>query len=133
MVRIAIPTDDGQRVSSHFGRARYFLIAEFENGEELSRHLVENSNSRGDHGHGSGNGSRYGHNHNHNHSRSHGHEKVFLSTGDIQGVIAVRIGPHMIEELKSKKIGVYLVPINSTIEDAIKLFSEDKLRNILNK
>jgi predicted Fe-Mo cluster-binding NifX family protein len=28
MVRIAIPTDDGVKISRHFGRAKYLLIAE---------------------------------------------------------------------------------------------------------
>ncbi|MFN3691674.1 MAG: NifB/NifX family molybdenum-iron cluster-binding protein [Fervidobacterium sp.] len=42
MLRIAIPTDDGKTVSSHFGRAHYFLIVEFENNMEVSRKLVEN-------------------------------------------------------------------------------------------
>ena len=28
MVKVAIPTDDGIRVSRHFGRAKYLLIAE---------------------------------------------------------------------------------------------------------
>ncbi|ABS61290.1 NifB/NifX family molybdenum-iron cluster-binding protein [Fervidobacterium nodosum] len=141
MVRIAIPTDDGKTVASHFGRAEYFVIVEIEGDKELSRKLSENLHARGHHGgehnhHGYGRHfgrlhNEYEHEHEQEHGHHHGHDEVFASTGDVDGVIAVKMGPHMFEDIKARKIGVYLVPLNTTIDDAVKLFLEGKLKNIV--
>ena len=40
-MRVAMPMEDGY-VSEHFGRARYFVIADIENGEVKSKEIVEN-------------------------------------------------------------------------------------------
>lgn len=132
MIRIAIPTDDGKTVASHFGQARYFLIVEFENGMEVSRKLVENLHALNHHGehHGDHHGNHHG-NHFGNHHGSH--NEIFLSTGDIQKVIAVRVGPRMAEDLKERNIDLFIVPINSEINDVIKLYQENKLRNVFSK
>jgi len=41
LMRVAMPMEDGY-VSEHFGRARYFVIADIENGEVKSKEIVEN-------------------------------------------------------------------------------------------
>lgn len=38
-MKIAAITDDGQRISAHFGRARHFLVFTVEDGEILSREM----------------------------------------------------------------------------------------------
>ncbi len=125
MAKLAIPTDDGKTVASHFGRAQYFMLVEIDGDKEISRKLVENLHARGHHG-------EHGEHHGHGgHGNGHGHDEVFMSTGDIEGVIAVRIGPHMFEDLKARNIRVYLVSVGKSIENAINSFIEGKLRNIL--
>lgn len=127
MIRLAIPTDDGKTVASHFGMAQFFMLVEIDGDKEFSRKLVENLHARGHHGE---HGEHHGHG-GHGNGHGHGHDEVFMSTGDIEGVIAVRIGPHMFEDLKARKIGVYLVSVGTSIENAINSFIEGKLRNIV--
>lgn len=137
-MKLALPTDDGKTVASHFGRAQYFLVVEIDGTKEISRKLVENLHGRwhNDERHGAHHGESHRHNHskahtNEHHEHRHGHDEVFASLGNIEGVIAVRIGPHMFEELKSKKISVYLVPVSTSIDNAINSFTEGKLKNIV--
>ncbi|AFG35921.1 NifB/NifX family molybdenum-iron cluster-binding protein [Fervidobacterium pennivorans subsp. shakshaketiis] len=145
-MKIAIPTDDGRTVASHFGSAEYFMIVEFEDGKEISRRLSENLHARGhghhgyhEHyeGHGYGHGWHHGnhgygggYHHGYGEGHRHGHEEVFASTGEIQAVIAVRIGPHMFEDLKERGIGIYLVRPGTSIDEAIAKFTAGELRKI---
>jgi len=167
-MKVAIPTDDGKTVASHFGEAEYFMIVEFEDGKEVSRRLSENLHARGhghhgyyghhegyghgwhhgNHGYGGGYHHGYGEGYHHGHGEGyrhgygggyhhgygeghrHGHEEVFASTGDIQAVIAVRIGPYMFEDLKERGIGIYLVRPGTSIDEAIAKFSAGELRKI---
>jgi predicted Fe-Mo cluster-binding NifX family protein len=38
-MKIAVITDDGKRISQHFGQARYYLVATVEDGQIVSREL----------------------------------------------------------------------------------------------
>jgi predicted Fe-Mo cluster-binding NifX family protein len=38
-MKIAVITDDGQTISQHFGRARYYLVATVENGQVVQREM----------------------------------------------------------------------------------------------
>jgi len=49
-MKVAIPTDDRKTVAEHFGRARYFWVAEVDKGAVHSEQLFENSDRH--HGHG---------------------------------------------------------------------------------
>lgn len=55
-MKIAVPTDDGKHISSHFGRARSFAIFEVNNGEVVSKEIIESNapHARGEHGQGRG-------------------------------------------------------------------------------
>ena len=135
-MKIAIPTDDGKTVASHFGRAEYFMIVELQDGKEIARRFSENLHARGHghHGHHE-NHEGYGHgwhhaNHGFGEGHHHGHEDVFASTGEIQAVIAVRIGPHMFEDLKERGIEIYLVRPGTDIDEAISKLASGELRRI---
>jgi len=130
-MRIAIPTDDGRTVADHFGRAEYFTIVEIEDGKEISRRLSENLHAKGHghHGHHEHH-NHHEHGHGYGHGHTHGHDEVFASTGDIQAVTAVRIGPHMFEDLKERNIGVYLVTPNTPIDEAVSKLILGELKKI---
>jgi len=52
-MRIAVPTDDKETVSEHFGRARYFAVYELKGGKIASKQILENPfqrHGRGEHG-----------------------------------------------------------------------------------
>jgi predicted Fe-Mo cluster-binding NifX family protein len=50
-MKIAVPTDDGKHVSPHFGRAQSFVIFEVNNGEVVSKEIIESNapHARGEH------------------------------------------------------------------------------------
>jgi predicted Fe-Mo cluster-binding NifX family protein len=51
-MRIAVPTNDGEMVSGHFGRSRRFLVFEVEGGRVVGRTAKENEGPDGEHSHG---------------------------------------------------------------------------------
>lgn len=52
MIKIAIPTDDGETISQHFGQARYFQVITLEDGQVQSSERREKaSHSHQDHSH----------------------------------------------------------------------------------
>lgn len=55
-MKIAVPTDDGKRIAEHFGRAQSFVIFEVNNGEVISKEIIESDapHARGEHGQGRG-------------------------------------------------------------------------------
>lgn len=59
-MKIAFITDDGKTISQHFGRALYFLVVAFEDGQILNREMREKlghqnfHNQHGDHKHDHG-------------------------------------------------------------------------------
>lgn len=93
--KVAIPTNNGNRVSGHFGPTKQYLVITVKDGKEVSREMrdkfshhqgshdenelhrmhqhkhseEEHSHSHGEgHGHGNGSGSGHGHHH-HNHNQ----------------------------------------------------------------
>jgi predicted Fe-Mo cluster-binding NifX family protein len=40
-MKIAVPTDDGQTIAPHFGRAQSFIIFAVESGEIISREVIQ--------------------------------------------------------------------------------------------
>ncbi|AMW33417.1 Predicted Fe-Mo cluster-binding protein, NifX family [Fervidobacterium changbaicum] len=140
-MRFVIPTDDGNVVADHFGRAMYFMKVEIKDGKEISRILVDNLHARshGNHGHhghyepghhehahGYGHGREFGHEHEH----GHGHEEVFASTGEIDAVVAVRIGPHMFEDLKERGVDIYLVKPRTSINEIVSKMLSGELKKL---
>ena len=54
-IKLAIPTDDGETISSHFGQAQYFRILTVENGQAGASELrAKASHQHGDHSHAAG-------------------------------------------------------------------------------
>lgn len=43
-MRVALASDDGLNITSHFGRAEYYVVVEIHGGEILSRRLVPKEN-----------------------------------------------------------------------------------------
>ncbi len=51
MTKIAVATEDGVRVSAHFGRAPYFEVLTIENGKVINQERRAKSFHQGDHSH----------------------------------------------------------------------------------
>lgn len=52
-IKIAVPTDNKETISEHFGRTKYFAVYELKDGKIASKQILENafqSHERGEHG-----------------------------------------------------------------------------------
>ncbi|WP_456370429.1 NifB/NifX family molybdenum-iron cluster-binding protein [Geoglobus sp.] len=89
---VAIPTDDGKRVSSHFGRARYFYITDGTNAK-----LVENPHREHAGGHGAG-----------RHHRRHEVVELFRKE-NVKKVLALHLGEGMRRNLEEAGVEIEIV------------------------
>ncbi|MGC8645604.1 MAG: NifB/NifX family molybdenum-iron cluster-binding protein [Thermoplasmata archaeon] len=99
---VAIPTDDGVHVSDHFGRCRYFMVAEASNGKLQNSKLIENP-------------------HNKEESEGVGHGLVLklLTDNKVRKVFCTNLGPRMEENLRSLKIEIERCPSGSQIASLV--------------
>lgn len=84
---VAIPTDDGKRVSEHFGRSRYFLITDTE--DASAKKLVENPHEKEE-----------------NEQSGHGKLLKMLMENKVNKVVCFNLNPRMEKNLNSLKITV---------------------------
>jgi predicted Fe-Mo cluster-binding NifX family protein len=124
-VKIAAITDDGQTLSQHFGRARYFLVVTVEDGRIVGQELRDKA---GHHifapheaaGHG--------------HPGSHGldlasqgrHAQMLAAIADCQVVLAGGMGQGMLQNLEQAGIRPVLTEVRG-IHDAIRAFIDGRL------
>lgn len=57
--KIAIPTDDGETISRHFGSARYFQVISPDGGQVAMREKGGHDHDHGHHEHGQGHGGKF--------------------------------------------------------------------------
>jgi predicted Fe-Mo cluster-binding NifX family protein len=100
---VGIPTDDGSIVSEHFGRSKYFLIANLEDGIIVSKRLVENP-----------------HNKESDDQAGHGRVLKMLVDNKVNKVVCFNLNPRMQDNLKSLKISVGKCAINSRIDEILR-------------
>jgi predicted Fe-Mo cluster-binding NifX family protein len=81
---VAIPTDDGAHVSDHFGRCRYFMVAEVSDGKIQNSRLIDNP-----------------HNDDERENVGHGLVLKLLTDNRVKKVFCVNMGPRMEENLRS--------------------------------
>jgi predicted Fe-Mo cluster-binding NifX family protein len=68
-VKIAAVTDDGETISQHFGRARYYKVYVVDDGTITGREMRDKAGHHTFAGHG------HEHDHDHEHGHGHGHEQ----------------------------------------------------------
>ncbi|HWQ84469.1 MAG TPA: NifB/NifX family molybdenum-iron cluster-binding protein [Anaerolineales bacterium] len=66
-MKVAVITDDGSRISQHFGRATFYQVISIENGSIVGREL------RNKVGHGQFHGHEHGQDQGHDHGQDHDH------------------------------------------------------------
>lgn len=108
----SIKTSRGTFLSPHFGRARFFTIAEVSNGAHRIIGVVENPFS--DHSHGR-------------------REAVvdFLISQGVEAVVSLGMGPGAFEKLRSRGVKIYYIePAQPgqlvSIEEALELFVQNR-------
>lgn len=116
-MRIAVPTDDGVNLSSHFGRSRGFLIFEARDGRVA---LVETRPNAGCHGHGGAVSGEA--------AAGHGHAPILDVLGDCRTAICSGIGPRAVEALEASGISVVLVEAAGDAERIVAAYQSGALQ-----
>lgn len=112
-MKIAFPTNNGEKISAHFGHATHFLVVTVENGVETQRELRAKAH------HGTPN-QPHAHGHNHNHG------DMVSPLADCQVLIAGGMGIPAAQAVE--RAGVQLIPTGiQTINAALAAFLQDKL------
>ncbi len=110
-MKIAFPTNDGEKISAHFGRATHFLVVTVENGAETHRELREKAH------HGASNQP---------HTHGHNHGGMVSPLADCQVLIAGGMGIPAAQAVE--RAGVQLIPTGiQTINAALAAFLQDNL------
>jgi predicted Fe-Mo cluster-binding NifX family protein len=117
---IAIATDDGETVSSHFGRARFYEVIKFFDGKVTNRERREKA---GHHSFGPAEG---GHNHHSGEEHERRHQTMVSSALDCQAVVVRGMGQGAVEHLRSANLLPVLTGLH-TIEEVIRAVAAGSL------
>ncbi len=123
-MKIAIPSDNGKTISSHFGRAKGFLLVEVEGDKVKSEEYIPNTITG--HAQHSDNES-VEHSHRHTHSLDV-HERVVQRFSDIDVVISGGMGYGMKGRLDSAGIQTIFTS-EKDIKKVLSLFLQGTLQN----
>jgi len=119
---IAIVTDDGTTVSSHFGRARFYEVLNFSDGKVTKRERREKA------GHHSFGLSENGHEHHSGEAHEHRHQTMVSPILDCQAVIVRGMGQGAVEHLRRSNLLPVLTGLH-TIEEVIGAVAAGSLDN----
>lgn len=104
-MRIAVPTNDGETVSGHFGRSRKFLVFEVEGGRVVRRVAQDNAGPNGEHSHGG----------------------VLRALDGCDVVIAARMGDGMATALEARGVKRVNAGEARTAEEAVQAYLRGEL------
>jgi predicted Fe-Mo cluster-binding NifX family protein len=117
---IAIATDDGETVSSHFGRARFYEVLNFSDGRVTKRERREKA------GHHSFEQTESNHDHHSGEAHDHRHRTMVSPILDCQVVIVRGMGQGAVEHLRQSNLIPILTELH-TIEEVIGAISAGSL------
>jgi predicted Fe-Mo cluster-binding NifX family protein len=132
-MKIAAVTEDGVTISQHFGRAPYYAVVTVENGK------IVGTEKRSKAGHHTA-GSHDCHEEHSCHDEKHGmdaasqtkHAGMVANILDSQVLIAGGMGYGAYQSLESSGIEPIITDVK-TIDEAVKLYLEGKLVNLMEK
>jgi len=132
-MKVAIVTNDGDFVSQHFGRSRYYKIYEIEDGQILNSKMRERGTGHyaqpdeepaqpvhqidAEKGHGFGADAQ------------NRHLQMAAEIADCQVLIAGGMGKGAYESFQNAGLDVILTEYSS-IEEAVTAFAENKIKNL---
>ena len=118
-MKIAFITDDGKTISRHFGRARFYLVVEIEDGEEVIREMRDKlghthfTHDEGHHDKGQGSGMDAA-----SHSK---HNRMAQAISDCDALICGGMGMGAYQSMQSFDI-TPLVTDRTDIEEALQAY-----------
>ncbi len=106
-LKIAVITDDGERISAHFGRARYYKVFTVDDGRIVAEEMIPR---QGVHTHA--------HEHHHHHGHHHHHQTMLQPIAECQVLIAGGMGEPAYQAAQANGLEVVLTggPIRSAVE-----------------
>ncbi len=117
-MKIAVASDEGKIISSHFGRTKGFVIFDVEGKEIKSREYLSNTFT----GHAMGLHESGSHHHN-------SHSLILEALKDVKVVISHGMGRRLYDDLKSTGIDVYVTE-ETDVDKAVNLLLDGELTNI---
>ena len=124
---IAIATDDGETVSSHFGQARFYEVLNFSDGKVIKRERRENA---GHHSFAPAEGEHTHHGDEHQSGEAHEqrHQTMVSPVLDCQAVIVRGMGQGAVEHLRRSNLLPVLTGLH-TIDEVIDAVAADSMDN----
>ncbi|MGQ9928618.1 MAG: NifB/NifX family molybdenum-iron cluster-binding protein [Chloroflexaceae bacterium] len=114
-INIALVSNDGTRLSRHFGRARNYVVATIEDGREVAREMRPKP---AHHGHSQ---TIHGPDEAGEHQHSHDHDAMLAPIADCAVVIANGIGAPMSQRVRQAGLQLICTPILS-VDEAIAAY-----------
>jgi predicted Fe-Mo cluster-binding NifX family protein len=129
-MKIAAITEDGNTISQHFGRAPFYVVLTVEDGKIVNK---ETRNKTGHHTFAAHHADLApGEKHGYDAGSQVRHASMMESISDCQVLIAGGMGWGAYESLKSSNIEPIVTDIK-TIDEAVKLYLEGKLPNLMER
>lgn len=116
-MKIAIPSNDGVRISAHFGRSKGFILFETDENRISKRRYVDNTVT----GHALGHHHEHDHSNPHEGSEGHSHSGILEALSGCEIVIAGGMGQRLYADLHAAGKKVF-VTREENAENAVLLF-----------
>jgi predicted Fe-Mo cluster-binding NifX family protein len=122
-MKIGVASYNGKIISKHFGRSRYFVIFDIEDGKVIGRENRENTftaHARGEcHDGQHEQGAGHGH---------HSHAGIVNALYDCEAVLCYGMGWRAAEDLKAAGIKACILTEDCTMEQAVQAYIDGKLQ-----
>ncbi len=118
-MKIAIVTNDGKRVSAHFGQATHVLVVTAEDGKEVAREMRDRPHH-----------SAHDHGHDHSHGQGSFFQQVKAVVSDCNVLIARGMGQPAFDKLQQSGIRPILTN-EGDVETAVSAFLNGNLEQNL--
>lgn len=106
MTKIAIPSDDQETISGHFGRTKGFLIYDVDENNVGNKIYVENNFT----------GHAQGHHHDHQHDHQHSHGGILQALKDCKVIIACGMGRRLLIDFETNNKEVFVTDTSNADE-----------------
>jgi len=114
-LKIAVVTDDGERISAHFGRARYYKVFTVEENRIVAEEMIPRQHL-------------HDHDHDHHHGHGHGHHDhrgMLQPIADCQVLIAGGMGAPAYQAAQAS--GLEVVLAGGTAREAVEAYLRGEL------
>jgi predicted Fe-Mo cluster-binding NifX family protein len=123
-MKIAFVSDNGDNVSQHFGRARYYVVVTVEDGKAVTREVRDKLG----HMHFAEHEEQHGSPHGYGPEAQHRHGLMIEAVNDCEILVAGGMGAGALESIRAHGIRPVLTNIMS-INDAVTAYVEGRLED----